>query len=1111
MKFPGLLLCILIMTVMSPCMVRAESPDIDLNPVRVDPGPGRMAELTIRNGGRYAVSVESDSGASLQLVDRITGPGAVSGVPGKADGRLDLFLDPGTYRLRINGDIRDTHPVQIRVIRFEETGPEQRPLPDGEMETTELRDFQERDYWFTVSESRDLYIEAAGRALSDMRLWDEGVFLTRDMPSISASTTTPGQPLTVCRLFVSCTPGTYRLVLYGGQPQPWSVRAAMYPLYLRSGIPELPPAGAVNRSVSIFGEDLFKVSGEPDFFRLDSMVQDTGITVKSFTRDIYPWSLQSARTIQDLKQPYVNWRQTALEDEHLVRISGPAGAAYSFRWFKTLHTDDLGYPDTGPFDLHVVLGGRPRDLPDLNVILVEDSNRREIPPRIVVQSVTEISSDQPVFRRFNIEQPVSLYMDFKDNGSYRFESRGVQSRYILEPLQLVKPLDYVQPLPGPFPDTRDLPAGIYQMIILPDAPGALDLAVIAGEGPARWPASFQSETGRDGHAVLESITFSRDRSYRLLINRTGAPAGYGLLPAGRSGIEEAHVFSAGPETAPKMPAKALEMPILPLNRTVRMNLVPGSAGRMKCRIDQPGIYRLDLDTVEDAETEFRTLLKTTLEGWTRDDRHSVFQNTLIPGEYFLDYSVSDRYFGNFDVRITPVAIYDTGALRPGQTCRIDAGLPGIPSIQLGIEASDQYRVECGNVHTACPVRIETNDNWPAAALIEDRNTVLDLTPGTYRVIPMIRPENRAYRLTVTRLSEPDPVEGAGPHRLNLSEGGAGFWMDDPSIREHLWTFTVNASTRLSLILSDGMEGRLETPADPMRSPIAMIGTAAWSGHVRAGDYRLAVYPSIPDSMKPYHIKVRSDPLISGTRCSVDCPGKTGIALHHPPFASENAGQMLESVPALITVDGPVDTRAVLTDDAGKAVAVVDDVPGDLNPVILLPGVSPSPDSESGETAAHHILFIEPLNEDSTTCHAACIEPPVEVRQVPSDQSTVMTPGHAALQLMPMETSETDTWVVVTECAGVYGVLPGGIVSGRHLTVCPPGNPSLTLLDVDFRNQNISVFTRRHFVKFTAESSGKRNLRWDTVSIPGGSVFLGEYRVDRPGLFDTMGFFHLGCV
>jgi hypothetical protein len=68
------------------------------------PAIGRQeTQLNIHRFGRFSISVESSQGTALQLIDRMAGPGETKGVAGEADGRIDLFLDQGAYKVIATG------------------------------------------------------------------------------------------------------------------------------------------------------------------------------------------------------------------------------------------------------------------------------------------------------------------------------------------------------------------------------------------------------------------------------------------------------------------------------------------------------------------------------------------------------------------------------------------------------------------------------------------------------------------------------------------------------------------------------------------------------------------------------------------------------------------------------------------------------------------------------------------------------------------------------------------------------------------------------------------------------------------------------------------------
>ena len=72
-----------------------------INPVTVFARGKQSALLALKDFGRYAITVTSARGVALQTLDRMAGagPGPVVGEPGKQDGRHDLFLDRGEYKI----------------------------------------------------------------------------------------------------------------------------------------------------------------------------------------------------------------------------------------------------------------------------------------------------------------------------------------------------------------------------------------------------------------------------------------------------------------------------------------------------------------------------------------------------------------------------------------------------------------------------------------------------------------------------------------------------------------------------------------------------------------------------------------------------------------------------------------------------------------------------------------------------------------------------------------------------------------------------------------------------------------------------------------------------
>ncbi|HEY4173403.1 MAG TPA: lysozyme inhibitor LprI family protein, partial [Rhodopila sp.] len=178
--------------------------------------------LHVTSAGRFTITAKSPSGAALQLIDILTGPGDVAGVPGVQDGRLDALLDVGTYKLRVTSAKAATGTVALTVTPFHDAAPPTALPQPGFPRTTTLRDGEQRAYWLSVPPGGGVRIEAAGRALADLRLWRDGRELTALQPAAMRTEPVSGHPLTDLRLTGKVEPGTYLAVVYGGQSLPWT-------------------------------------------------------------------------------------------------------------------------------------------------------------------------------------------------------------------------------------------------------------------------------------------------------------------------------------------------------------------------------------------------------------------------------------------------------------------------------------------------------------------------------------------------------------------------------------------------------------------------------------------------------------------------------------------------------------------------------------------------------------------------------------------------------------------------------------------------------------------------------------------------------------------------
>jgi len=1044
--------------------------------------------LHIKIPARYAIGTGSDSGASIKLIDPVSGSIGESGITGRLDGRIDAFLDTGRYRLIINGDKRDKNPVKIQIKRFVRYSDKQ-PLPGLEIQSSSLKDYEIRDYWFTMKSAGKIHVEAAGRSLDDMRLWLNDSWLTADKPVRSISHTQSGQSLQVCRLTVHCPKGTHRLSLYGGEPLIWSSGGDNYPLYIRSGIPKFEFAGVYPGTVSIFGEDLFYVSPGAEFFRLESNALNTGITVRNYDEDsLYPWELDDARLITDKNKQWAEWKTRNRDTAKIFRISGSTGSPYYVRWFPIKPSNNTMLNYDGKYDIGLFLGGEPCDYPLLNGLIIERARTSRGSNRIIARSTVSVGADTAFARRFNIDNYASLFVDFAEAGDYTISSRGTPARFTLEPFMLVYPGDYVKPLPSSFNSVVNTAANLYILTILADKPGSMDLMISRGNESAQWQDADFEPGAFDSWVEFLGLELSRDHRYQLVTNFTGSTQGYFAVESKEPENIETSILLPHEVTGNPGVVKQISPPEMKFGKPVTVQLASSSTGLVGMEVTQPGVYQIETHGMLRSKCSLRSLMRTQLKGLRvrGNGDNTVLRQYLTPGDYFVEISASHGERGLVDVTAVKLGENHLGQMAPWDTVRCDLSENTIPIIKMNVTEENKYRIT--DSPNSILLRLEDEEGWPIS-IQEGGIYNQQMDPGLYNLVQIASPYIHASKLHFRTKSELKPVSGAGPHKLDLSKGGHGFWdQTTDSGEDHVWIVDLDAETTLTLTLSKGWEGKListETQSGSMK----LAEGVPFVKKLDSGVYELSVHPVIPDNMKPYHISVKSDPMISGTNQTIQCPG-------HVKFCV-GADNMDSAI--VLQLDSPADTRAVLVyprSDSTRPIKVSDDIPGDWNPNFVIF----SDVSGSYSEADTYRLNVESVSSQSSSCKVNFLVPEVEIKSIPiSGKQNFRTAGKL-LKLIPDETLSNGFWVVSAKSEGLFAMSGSDGIANNHVSIVPmDADTSVKLWDIDNRRINIDVSTDIIIPSRTAEQSN--TVLWKTILLDGKKISLSSKDINTPGLFE----------
>lgn len=443
--------------------------------------------LHIPTPGRYSIQAQSPQGTAIELVDRMAGPIASAGQSGELDGRLDLLLDEGTYKLRLYASEKGQGILTVKVFPFQEAQPvaqaEDFPqLQNLQLERGELGDLQQRSYWLYLEQRQILHLEAIGRSLKDCRLWRQEKWLVDVTPDISIYEPVTGQPMTYLEFHHDLNPGLYRITFYGGDPFEWAEDSPDSPFYLRMGIPQFGTNGQKMLTISPFGRDAFLVSGQTDFFEVTR--QDKKDTLLRVT----PWNQTTSRhsdgsQAQISKESRDPWGQLQLDQQtdgnRVVSIQAVPGDQVVFTYFERRETYNFPRYTSQHYWISNLSSAEARDALDVTALFVHrwSSNARA---EVVKSEVPEIGRTQSLTRNINLLGDLTLFLYVRDDGTYRIDEdshSGARARYRLEPHLFWRPEDYRSPNFAWAGTTHELTRGFHVLSISPRSKGILSFTV----------------------------------------------------------------------------------------------------------------------------------------------------------------------------------------------------------------------------------------------------------------------------------------------------------------------------------------------------------------------------------------------------------------------------------------------------------------------------------------------------------------------------------------------------------------------------------------------------------------------------------------------------------
>jgi hypothetical protein len=484
----------------------------------------QSALLTVSAFGRYAVTANSAQGVALQLVDRMAGAGTPNGDPGKQDGRLDLFLDRGEYKILTHASNAGKGVAKLAAHPFHELQAHPPLLIEHRLERASLGDFEQRSYWIEIKEKRVVALEAAGRHLADLRLWRDGTWLVNATPQFVQSQARAGQPLQIARLSTELAPGLYLLTAYGGPSQVWTQASDAKPFYLRMGIPTLAPAMRQQFTMSEFGTDRYLVPAGPNYFRLElPAAQPATLQVGEYVaRNPLQAQGQSVSIDKRSLLPVAEASDVGGSNMKVVTVSMDAGKPFILQHFDASTT--VNFEASGDYWVGSIHAGAMEDSVGASAVLTRE--RRNAREEYLDAQVLELAKNTSWHRRFNLLGELTLFVKVSEPTKVRVAGTGVAARYRFEPFLLSRPYDYKAPPWRVSGSEFELDRGLHVLTIAPDNKGILDLHL---SGPGGKPGDAMSAL--NPAVRFAPLTLESNARYTLYLNRQpGVVSGAVLRP-----------------------------------------------------------------------------------------------------------------------------------------------------------------------------------------------------------------------------------------------------------------------------------------------------------------------------------------------------------------------------------------------------------------------------------------------------------------------------------------------------------------------------------------------------------------------------------------------------
>ncbi len=477
------------------------------------PSGGRHeTEMTVSRWGRYSLQATGEQPVALSVADKRNGIMHRDGDPGQRNGRIDLFLDIGPYKLAVQGAKKATGTSTVSAIPF--TYPAGfKPawlLPLRENRFS-LNDLEQASFWFELPADTTVYIEAVGRNLAELALWRDGEWLvpTDNRPFVAKPK--DETPLTGFTFSARLPKGAYMVGLYGGKGRSWSLKSEEHPCYLQMGIASL---GANLRSAqSVPPKGYAEVLLAPNVTNVlveGADKQHLGAEITRLGQDYSAGGWLASDSIHGKsagpRMLLFPAGVTASEGWRMLKVFGAPGRPYTLQTFGPCACG-LGGKEPSAWWIASQHSGNPQDQLGASGLIVDHKDGA------LVAVSADTVGEKEIAHRFNLLAGMNAFIWVGESGKYTFTPGGTQYHWSLGRFWHYPPPNAA--IPGTYEGSRtlELNQGLHLLTLEPINKGIANFVLrkssLLGGMIAAGKAAVGADDKRNWDAPRSEMRFPR--------------------------------------------------------------------------------------------------------------------------------------------------------------------------------------------------------------------------------------------------------------------------------------------------------------------------------------------------------------------------------------------------------------------------------------------------------------------------------------------------------------------------------------------------------------------------------------------------------------------------